>query len=97
MQWSNGKIGFVTRKPNASWVQRKWGASVIQMDPNTWIIEYRRSSILENPRLISATLKLLKSMLTRMVRKMSEEFWLFSAFDKQYIEFAGKEQLKIPT
>ncbi|XVF28988.1 hypothetical protein REPUB_Repub15cG0080800 [Reevesia pubescens] len=96
-EWSNGKVGFVTRKANASWVQRKWGASVIQLDPNTWIIEYRQSSILEKPRLISATLELLKYKLTRTIRKMSEEFWLFSAFESQYSEFAGKEQLKIPT
>ncbi|XP_022760843.1 uncharacterized protein LOC111307051 [Durio zibethinus] len=96
-EWSNGKVGFLARKANASWVQRKWGASVIQLDPNTWIIEYRQSSVLENPRLISATLELLKYRLTRMVRKVTEEFWLFSSFENQYSEFAGKEQFKIPT
>ncbi|XVE84648.1 hypothetical protein DITRI_Ditri17bG0029700 [Diplodiscus trichospermus] len=96
-EWSNGKIGFVTRKANASWVQRKWGASAIQLDPNTWIMEYRRSSLLENPRLFSATLELLKYRLTTMVRKMTEELWLFSAFENQYNEFAGNEQLTIPT
>ncbi|KAK6255262.1 hypothetical protein QQP08_014769 [Theobroma cacao] len=96
-EWSNGKVGFLARKANASWVQRKWGASVIQLDPNTWIIEYRRSSVLENPRLFSATLELLKYRLTRMIRKMSEEFWLSSAFENQNSEFAGREQLRIPT
>ncbi|XWS22318.1 hypothetical protein CRYUN_Cryun29cG0023500 [Craigia yunnanensis] len=96
-EWSNGKIGFVTRKANASWVQRKWGTSVIQLDPNTWIMEYQRSSLLENPRLFSATMELLKYRLTTMVRKMTEEFCLFSAFENQYNEFVGNEQLKIPT
>ena len=78
-------------------MHRKWGTSVIQLDPNTWIMEYRRSSLLENPRLFSATMELLKYRLTTMVRKMTEEFWLFSAFENQYNEFAGNEQLKIPT
>ncbi|KAE8688424.1 UDP-glucose:flavonoid 7-O-glucosyltransferase [Hibiscus syriacus] len=64
-EWSNGKHGFVTRKANASWEQSKWGASVVQLDPKTWIIEYQRCSILEHPRLISATLELLKHRLTK--------------------------------
>jgi len=97
LQWSNGKVGFLTRKANASWVQRKWGASVIHLDPNTWIIEYRQSSIVENPRLFSATSELLKYRLTRMVRKITQDFWLFSAFEHQYSESAGKQQSKIPT
>ncbi|MBA0812908.1 hypothetical protein Gohar_026827 [Gossypium harknessii] len=99
-EWSNGRNGFIiTRKANASWVQSKWGASVIQMDPNTWIFEYRRSWILDNPRLISATLlELLKDRLTKMVKKMSEEFLLFFVFDNQFIEFSRNEdQLMIPT
>ncbi|XP_022734173.1 uncharacterized protein LOC111287757 [Durio zibethinus] len=96
-EWSNGRIGFVTRIANASWVQRKWGASVIQLDPNTWIIEYRQSSFLENPRLFSATMELLKYGLTTMVRKMTEELLLLSVFENQYNEFAGNEQGKIPT
>ncbi|XP_040935252.1 uncharacterized protein [Gossypium hirsutum] len=100
LQWSNGRSGFIiTRKANASWVQSKWGTSVIQMDPNTWIFEYQRSWILDNPRLISATLlELLKDRLTKMVKKMSEEFLLFFVFDNQCIEFSRNEdQLMIPT
>ncbi|KAK8332596.1 hypothetical protein V6Z11_A10G150800 [Gossypium hirsutum] len=99
-EWSNGRSGFIiTRKANASWVQSKWGTSVIQMDPNTWIFEYQRSWILDNPRLISATLlELLKDRLTKMVKKMSEEFLLFFVFDNQCIEFSRNEdQLMIPT
>ncbi|KAK8556244.1 hypothetical protein V6N13_064302 [Hibiscus sabdariffa] len=98
-EWSNGKHGFLTRKANTSWEQSKWGASVIQLDPDTWIFEYQRSSILDNPRLCSSTLELLKYRLTKMVKKMSEEFLLFFVIDNQYIGFAGndEEQLKIPT
>ncbi|XVF84539.1 hypothetical protein PTKIN_Ptkin17bG0045000 [Pterospermum kingtungense] len=93
-EWSNGNMRFVTRKATASWVQRKWGSSVIQLDPNTWIIEYQRSSLLENPRLFSAALEVLKFRLTSVVKKMSEEF---SAFENQYSGFAGNEHIKIPT
>ncbi|GMI70527.1 hypothetical protein like AT1G05440 [Hibiscus trionum] len=97
-EWSNGKHGFISRKAYASWEQDKWGASFIQLDPNTWILEYQRSSILEHPRLISATLELLKYRLTKMVKKMSQQFLLFFVFDNQCLEFAGNgDQFMIPT
>ncbi|OMO51775.1 ERG2/sigma1 receptor-like protein [Corchorus capsularis] len=96
-EWSNGKVGFKTRKGNASWVQRRWGSSVIQLDPNTWIIEYRQNSIVENPRLFSATLELLRNRLTRIMTKITREFWLFSAFEDLYSASARNEHLKIPT
>ncbi|KAH9764952.1 C-8 sterol isomerase [Citrus sinensis] len=59
-EWSNGKAGYSIRKENTSWVHKKWGASVMQLDPNTWILEYRRNSILENTRLFSTALDFLK-------------------------------------
>ncbi|KAE8725949.1 hypothetical protein F3Y22_tig00008013pilonHSYRG00293 [Hibiscus syriacus] len=99
-EWSNGNHGFVvTRKANASWEQSKWDASVIQLDPNTWIFEYQRSSILEHPRLISAALELFKYGLIKMVKKMSEQLVLLFVFDNHYIELTGKyeQQLLIPT
>ncbi|GLU08886.1 hypothetical protein SLE2022_257700 [Rubroshorea leprosula] len=97
IEWLDGNVGFSTRKANASWLQGKWGASVVQLDPNTWILEYRQSLIMENSRLFSVAFDLLKHRVSRLVRRMNEEFWLFSALEYQISGFAAKEHLKTPT
>ncbi|KAJ7954867.1 ERG2/sigma1 receptor-like [Quillaja saponaria] len=53
-EWSDGQIGYLIRKANTSWVQKKLGVSAVQLDPNTWVLEYQRSSILDDLRLYSA-------------------------------------------
>ncbi|XP_057771677.1 uncharacterized protein LOC130991456 [Salvia miltiorrhiza] len=78
-EWSGGKAGFFVRTANSSWVQEKWSSSVVQFDPNTWILEYRQSFLLENASPVSATLKFLKLRLTRELGKLGQEFWLRSA------------------
>ncbi|KAF4363519.1 hypothetical protein G4B88_022080 [Cannabis sativa] len=79
-EWSDGKVGYVIRKTNSSWGHRKWGSSAVQFDPNTWILEYQRSATLENPRLVSAALAILKYRASRILGKMKQDVWLFSAF-----------------
>ncbi|KAL3505935.1 hypothetical protein ACH5RR_031317 [Cinchona calisaya] len=95
-EWTNGEIGYVIRKSNSSWVQRKWSASAVQLDPNTWILEYQQTSIMQNARLISAALQFLKFRLTRELKNLQQEFWLLSAFGKQYSDLTGWSH-KIPT
>lgn len=96
-KWPNGDIGFSIRKVNTSWVQKKWGASVMQLDPNTWILEYRQSLILENSRLFSVTMELLKSCILSGIRRMNEKLCLFSSIWNQYRRFTAREHLQIPT
>ncbi|XP_044485252.1 uncharacterized protein LOC123210830 [Mangifera indica] len=96
-EWPNGDIGFSIRKVNTSWVQKKWGASVMQLDPNTWILEYRQSLILENSRLFSVTMELLKSCILSGIRRMNEKLCLFSSIWNQYRRFTAREHLQIPT
>lgn len=79
LQWSNGKAGYFVRTANSSWVQEKWSSSVLQFDPNTWIIEYRLKFLMENARPISAGLKFLKLRLKRELENLRQEFWLISA------------------
>lgn len=95
-QWSNGEIGYLIRKSNSSWTQQKWGASAVQMDPNTWILEYSRSSLTENGKLVSAVFEFLKFRLGREVQKLKQEFWLSSSFMSQHSDFTI-ERLQIPT
>lgn len=98
LKWSNGKVGFLTRKANTSWLHKKWGASAIQLDPNTWILEYRQSSVLENSRLLSAAFELLKYRMSRFLRRMNEEFLVFSGLQYQHRRsVAGSDNVRIPT
>ncbi|KAK1387816.1 Sigma non-opioid intracellular receptor 1 like [Heracleum sosnowskyi] len=94
-EWTNGKAGFVIRRASTSWTQEKWSASVVQLDRNTWILEYKRSSITENAGLLSAVLEFLRFRITRLLQKMNQEFWLFSI---QGSHFKGRaESLNVPT
>ncbi|PHT39990.1 hypothetical protein CQW23_18844 [Capsicum baccatum] len=95
-EWSNWGIGYSIIKANSSWTQQKWSASPVQLDPNTWILEYSRSPLTENGKLVSAVLEFLKCWLRREVQKLKQEFWLSSSFTSQYSDFTG-ERLQIPT
>ncbi|KAK2980609.1 hypothetical protein RJ640_011417 [Escallonia rubra] len=95
-EWTNGEARYLTRKANSSWAQGKWSASLVHFDRNTWILEYRRSSLLENARLFSAVLQFLKFRMIREVQKMKQEFWLLSAFGKEYKDLT-EDSFRVPT
>nr|XP_016489395.1 PREDICTED: uncharacterized protein LOC107809304 [Nicotiana tabacum] len=95
-EWSNGEIGYLIRKSNSSWTQGKWSASAVQLDPNTWILEYSQSPLTENGKLVSAALEFLKFRLTREVQKLKQQFWVLSAFTSQHSDFTV-ERFQIPT
>ncbi|KAL3812605.1 hypothetical protein ACJIZ3_013873 [Penstemon smallii] len=95
-EWSNGEAKYLVRNANSSWTQGKWSSSVVQFDPNTWILEYKQSFVLENRRPISAVMELLKFRLTREFEKMKQEFWLLFAFGNNYFDFTERSIL-IPT
>lgn len=70
----------------------------MQLDPNTWLLEYRRSSLFDNPRLVSAALTFLKHKMERKVGRMRKELWFFSAFKKnKHCHFTKKCDVKVPT
>lgn len=97
-EWSDGKVGYMIRKGNTSWVHRKWGASVVQLNPDTWILEYRRSSMLDNSNLLSAAVEFLKYRISKMVGRVRRDFWLFSDFrNNQFIEFTATYETRTPT
>lgn len=92
MKWMDGRVSYVIWKENSSWTHHKLGVSAVQLDPNTWLLEYRRSLIFDNPRLVSATLEFLKYRTLRMFEGMKHEFWLSSTY-----EFKLKFDTKVPT
>ncbi|CAN4092941.1 unnamed protein product [Withania somnifera] len=96
-EWSNGEIGYLIRKANKSWTQQKWSASPVQLDPNTWILEYSQSPLTENGKLVSAVLEFLKFRLRIEVQKLKQEFWLSSSFTSQHSDFPIERLLQTPT
>ncbi|KAK7343598.1 hypothetical protein VNO77_12461 [Canavalia gladiata] len=98
-QWNGGQVGgYLIRKANTSWVQPNWGASAVQLDPNTWVLEYQRSSIFENTRFYSAMSEFLKYMIPRIIGRVKKIFWLFAAVeDSRYMGFTASNGLKLKT
>ena len=87
------------RKANSSWTQKKWSASAVQLDPNTLVLEYHHSSLLENSRLFSAAVKLFRFWMCRMVERMKQEFWVLSVFETKFsdFDFTARKNHRIPT
>ncbi|XP_061376196.1 uncharacterized protein LOC133318220 [Gastrolobium bilobum] len=97
-EWNGGQVGYLIRKANTSWVQPKWGASVVQLDPNTWVLEYRRSSIFDGTSLYSAALEFLKHRISKIIGRVKKDFWFLAAFeDNQHKWFTANNRHKIPT
>ncbi|KAK9160946.1 hypothetical protein Syun_007287 [Stephania yunnanensis] len=73
-EWPNGKMGFIVRKASNSstWLVGRFSASAIQLDPNTWILEYKVSPVLENSRLLSAALQFLKFRFSHILHSMKQ-------------------------
>ncbi|CAI9118444.1 OLC1v1020016C2 [Oldenlandia corymbosa var. corymbosa] len=95
-EWTNGEVGYLIRESNSSWVQGKWSASAVQFDPDTWILEYKQSPMLENARLVSATFEFLKFRLVRELKHLQQEFWLLFAFGNQFSDLIGTTS-NVPT
>ncbi|KAM7485531.1 hypothetical protein LguiA_001540 [Lonicera macranthoides] len=95
-QWSNSEIGHSIRRANSSWTQGKWSASIVHLDRNTWILEYKRSSIIENRRFFTSALEFLKLRITRKLQKMKKKFWLSLVFGNQYSSFK-EDSSRVPT
>ena len=91
-QWTDGKVSYSTRQANKSWVHQKWSSSVVQLDQNTWILEYKQARSVENSRMVSAALEFLKFRLLREVRRMKQQFWLEDRYDG-----FTEDSFKVPT
>ncbi|KAK6929944.1 hypothetical protein RJ641_004038, partial [Dillenia turbinata] len=97
-EWLDGNDMYLIREVNDSWVQGKWRASVIHLDPNTRIIEYRRSVIMENSGMFSAAFELLEFSTSRLVKRMKKQFWLSFVFGEAYgINFRSDASFAVPT
>ncbi|KAJ0245018.1 Uncharacterized protein HA466_0185200 [Hirschfeldia incana] len=59
-EWSEGNFGYSIHEANTTWMKTKWSTSVLQLDPNTWVLEYSLSSVMESSSLLSLTIDLLR-------------------------------------
>ncbi|XP_057958147.1 uncharacterized protein LOC131151010 [Malania oleifera] len=92
-EWSNGKFGYLIRMANSSWIQRKWSASAVQLDPGTWVLEYQHNSILENSRLCSAAAEFVMFRMARLLGSIKQQLWKLPEDD----DFTTGESFKVPT
>ncbi|XP_031098656.1 uncharacterized protein LOC116002629 [Ipomoea triloba] len=95
-EWKNGEFGYSVRGVNSSWTQGRWSSSAVQLDPNTWILEYSESPIRENAKLVSAAIEFLKFKLAREFEKLKMEFWSLSAFGSEFSDLRT-ESFCVPT
>ncbi|XP_077247261.1 C-8 sterol isomerase [Tasmannia lanceolata] len=97
-EWPEGKMERFDRKVNSSWINRKWTASAVHLEPNTWIIEYRRSPILENSQIFRAAMNFLYFRILRLFEELEQEFWLWKIdFPFQQRSYGAQEDFKYPT
>lgn len=90
-------MGYIIRKVTSSWVHGKWSASVVQLDPGTLILEYKRSSLLDDSGFLMKALEFLKYQITIVIRRMNQRFWYFPAFEDHPEQIREKYSSKVPT
>ncbi|XP_039118752.1 uncharacterized protein LOC120254789, partial [Dioscorea cayenensis subsp. rotundata] len=61
-EWSDGKVVSTIRTSNSSssWTLKPWNKSVMQLEANTWVVEYRRSAWLEGQGLLEFARKMVR-------------------------------------
>ncbi|KAA0049354.1 hypothetical protein IC582_012690 [Cucumis melo] len=96
-EWSDGGIGYLVREANTSWVQKRWGASAVQLDPNTWVLEYRQSSLLENSSLNTMAADFFKHWMRIVIRRLKNELWLFLDGEIRFHQVTATSDFKTPT
>ncbi|KAJ8768418.1 hypothetical protein K2173_021571 [Erythroxylum novogranatense] len=97
-EWSHGKLGYSTRKANSSWVQEKLSASIVQLNPNTWILEYQRSFMLDDLKIIPTIAEIFKFSMSGLMKRMNQATSFLSVLEYQYGAFKAKrDNIRIPT
>ncbi|XP_074307204.1 uncharacterized protein LOC141642323 [Silene latifolia] len=75
-EWPEGNMAYVVRDKNSTWILRKWGASVVKFDANTWIVEYKKSMFLDGSSILFDAVKFLNFRITKVAVRMRQHLWL---------------------
>ncbi|KAL6894078.1 hypothetical protein ACP4OV_008176 [Aristida adscensionis] len=69
-EWSDGRVWPTVRANNGtSWAYRRRRAAAVQLEPETWVLEYQRSALFEGTRLIPTAAELLVSRCSTAARR----------------------------
>uniref|UniRef100_A0A0D9VYY3 Uncharacterized protein n=1 Tax=Leersia perrieri TaxID=77586 RepID=A0A0D9VYY3_9ORYZ len=69
-EWSDGRVWPTVRASNgSSWSYRAGSSPAVRLEPETWVLEYKRSVVFEGTRLIPAAAELLASRCSAMARR----------------------------
>ncbi|KAL9305102.1 putative ERG2/sigma1 receptor [Arabidopsis thaliana] len=98
-EWTEGKFGYSIHETNTSWGKTKWSTSVLQLDPNTWVLEYSQSSVMDDSSsLLSLTIDIMKHLVFRVAKNVNRElYWMFSSSRRLYREAESKASAMTPT
>ncbi|KAM0944097.1 putative ERG2/sigma1 receptor [Dioscorea sansibarensis] len=82
-EWSDGKVMGAVRTSNSScsWTLKPWKKSVMQLEANTWVLEYKRSAWLEGQGLLEFTWEIVRLKNLKMV--LAQQTSLFFSVHKQ--------------
>lgn len=67
MEWPEGQIEYIVHPEGSSWTMRRWAASAIVLDGNTWILEYKRTPLCEGFGSFHGLLHLARSGLAKIL------------------------------
>ncbi|KAI0493054.1 hypothetical protein KFK09_027330 [Dendrobium nobile] len=75
-EWSDGKLDAISRTGNgSSWSLKRWNAVAMQLENNTWVVEYKRRAMFEDPKLLPAALDVLRLRSIKMFKLVKQETW----------------------
>ncbi|XP_022961189.1 uncharacterized protein LOC111461498 [Cucurbita moschata] len=97
-QWSDGGIDLVVREANTSLVQKGWGATPVQINPRSSVLEYRLSSLLENSNLNTMAADFFKHWMSKVIRRLkNNKLWLFLDVKTMFHQTRTTHDFKTPT
>ncbi|KAF9605106.1 hypothetical protein IFM89_013776 [Coptis chinensis] len=96
IEWPNGNVEHSVRQANSSWILERLSASVVKMEPNTWVLEYKQNPVLGDSRLSLAALQFLNIRISRVLEKLKNKMYMVPSLIHQY-SYNGEDNFHCPT
>ncbi|KAJ4793494.1 hypothetical protein LUZ62_044740 [Rhynchospora pubera] len=85
-EWQDGiRIPTQRASNSSSWTCSKWSHAAIQLDPETWVLEYRKNALFEGPKLIPTIWGLVMWKISEKVRRLKRGLFLGYYRDNQNV------------
>ncbi|MQM05364.1 hypothetical protein Taro_038178, partial [Colocasia esculenta] len=69
-EWSAENLSFTSLARNGSWTYGQWTTTAVHLDPNTWVLEYRSSSLQQKSRVLPLLWELFKIRLAKKIKDL---------------------------